>query len=84
MFIGYSRVLKLRLSSLMTNSLSADILFSQKIVERANENKRPRDMTARARKIFGEKIKRLWTDYITNKTTNCDITGAPTAVIKHQ
>ena len=46
--------------------------FSQKIVARANENDKPRDMTANARgwgwgkrkrKIFGEKnIKRLWTD----------------------
>ena len=30
-------------------SLSTDVLFSQKIVERANENNKPRDMTANAR-----------------------------------
>ena len=30
-------------------SLSSDVLFSKKIVERANENNKPRDMTANAR-----------------------------------
>ena len=29
-------------------SLSTDVLFLQKIVERANENSKPRDMTANA------------------------------------
>ena len=36
--------------SWLRDSLSTDILFSQKIVERANENNKPR-----ARKIFREK-----------------------------
>ena len=47
--------------------LSTTVLFSQKIVERASENNKPRNMTAnvtalRAR-LARKKIKRLWTDY---------------------
>ena len=36
-------------------SLSTDVLFSQKIVERANENNKPRDMTANAN-VCGQTI----------------------------
>ena len=42
------------------NSLSTDVLFSQKIVERANENKKPRDSCVV--RSSEKKIKRLWTD----------------------
>ena len=57
---------KEKLSNLNAFSLSTDVLFSQKIFERANENNKPRDMTAnargwglrmRARRIFGGKNK---------------------------
>ena len=50
------------LSSPISCSLSTDVLFSQKIVERKNENNKPRDTTANARewgarRILGEKSK---------------------------
>ena len=43
-------------------SLCTDVLFSQKIVGRANENNKPREMTANAWGWEWVNERRLWTD----------------------